>query len=517
MRKTIPILFTFLLFINAVVSAQENTQEIVDKIINEAKENSQLENLAHHLMDRIGPRLVGTPQMDQASEWIIGTYDEWGISAEQQVFGKWKGWERGVTHVDMVSPWVRSLEAMQLAWNPNMPEAIEAEVVTIPKDLQSKAEFNTWVKNVKGKVVLAALNPFTGRPDYQWKEFALEEDYKKYRERFQKEEQEWKDYISKLGLSGNALYENLEEAGAAGIFISYGTGIMGASRIFDAKTKSIPTINIMLEDYGLLYRLAEDGTPPTVRLFTQSKDLGEVDTHNTIARIEGSEKPEEYILLSAHLDSWDGATGATDNGTGTITMMEVARILKEVMPQPKRTIIIGHWGSEEQGLNGSRGFVEDNPDIIKNLKIAFNQDNGTGRVVNINGQGFLRAYEYMERWLDPVPDDIKKEIKTTFPGMPSSGGSDHASFTAAGVPGIFLSSLNWGYFGYTWHTNRDTYDKIVFDEVRRNVILTAILTYMAAEDEGEISHEKRVMPKDEKGEVVSWPEQRSPTRRGRLD
>src|SRR5699024_3252156 len=165
----------------------------------------------------------------------------------------------------------------------------------------------------------------------------------------------------------------------------------------------------------------------------------------------------------------------------------------------------------------SRGFVEDNPDIIKNLKIAFNQDNGTGRVVNINGQGFLRAYEYMERWLDPVPDDIKKEIKTTFPGMPSSGGSDHASFTAAGVPGIFLSSLNWGYFGYTWHTNRDTYDKIVFDEVRRNVILTAILTYMAAEDEGEISHEKRVMPKDEKGEVVSWPEQRSPTRRGRLD
>src|SRR5699024_4352531 len=249
------------------------------------------------------------------------------------------------------------------------------------------------------------------------------------------------------------------------------------------------------------------------------------------------------ILLSAHLDSWDGATGATDNGTGTITMMEVARILKEVMPQPKRTIIIGHWGSEEQGLNGSRGFVEDNPDIIKNLKIAFNhenrtgkitmieverilkevmhqpkrtiiighwgreeqglngsrgfvednpdiiknlkiafnQDNGTGRVVNINGQGFLRAYEYMERWLDPVPDDIKKEIKTTFPGMPSSGGSDHASFTAAGVPGIFLSSLNWGYFGYTWHTNRDTYDKIVFDEVRGNVILTAILTYMAAE------------------------------------
>src|SRR5699024_6225089 len=142
------------------------------------------------------------PQMDQASEWIIGTYDEWGISAEQQVVGKWKGGEGGVTDVDMVSPWVRSLEGMQLAGRPRVSEAREAEVVSIPKDVPAKAEFNTWVKNVKGKVVLAALNPFTGRPDYQWKEFALEEDYKKYRERFQKEEQEWKDYISKLGLSG---------------------------------------------------------------------------------------------------------------------------------------------------------------------------------------------------------------------------------------------------------------------------------------------------------------------------
>lgn len=504
-------------FIHFTLFAQERVEETIDQIIHEAKENSQLEDLAHHLVDKIGPRLVGTPQMDQASHWIMDMYKTWGISAERQNFGKWKGWERGITHVDMISPWVRSLEAMQLAWSPGMPKAIEAEVTVLPTHLESPADFDAWVGNVKGKVVLASLNPFTGRPDYQWKEFALEEDYKKYKERMSEEDKAWKEYLQKIDASGTKLHEKLEEAGAAGIFITYPTGIMGASRIFDAKTKNIPTINIMLEDYGLLYRLAESDSKPTVRLFAQSKDLGEVNSHNTIGRIEGKEKPNEYVLLSAHLDSWDGGTGATDNATGTITMMETARILKKILPNPKRTIIIGHWGSEEQGLNGSRGFVEDNPEIVKNLKIAFNQDNGTGRVVNINGQGFLRSYEYLERWLAKVPKEIRDQIETVFPGSPSSGGSDHASFTAAGVPGIFLLSLNWGYFGYTWHTNRDTYDKIVFDEVRRNVILTTILTYLASEDEEEISHEKRKMPKDKNGEEISWPEKRSPNRRGRLD
>lgn len=142
-------------------------------------------------------------------------------------------------------------------------------------------------------------------------------------------------------------------------------------------------IDIAVEDYGMLYRLALNGKKPTIKVNAQSKNLGTAKSFNTIARIEGKEKPNEYVILSAHFDSWDGAQGATDNGTGTITMMEAARILKKFYPNNKRTIIIGHWGSEEQGLNGSRAFVVDNPEIIKNTQVAFNQDNGTGRVVNI--------------------------------------------------------------------------------------------------------------------------------------
>ncbi|NJX17241.1 M28 family peptidase, partial [Tamlana crocina] len=128
-----------------------------------------------------------------------------------------------------------------------------------------------------------------------------------------------------------------------------------------------------------------------------------------------------------------------------------------------------------QGLNGSRAFVEDHPEIVKNIQAVFNQDNGTGRVVNISGNGFLHAYDYLGDWLAKVPDTVSQHIETIFPGSPGRGGSDYASFVAAGAPAFNLSSLNWAYWNYTWHTNRDTYDKIVFDDVRNNVILTAVL------------------------------------------
>jgi Zn-dependent M28 family amino/carboxypeptidase len=223
-------------------------------------------------------------------------------------------------------------------------------------------------------------------------------------------------------------------------------------------------------------------------------------------------------MLSAHFDSWDGATGATDNGTGTLVMMEAMRILKKIYPNPKRTILVGHWGSEEQGLNGSRAFVEDHPEIVNKLQALFNQDNGTGRVVNLSGQGFLHAYAYLNKWLSAVPASIRRHIETNFPGAPGGGGSDYASFVAAGAPGFSLSSLSWSYGNYTWHTNRDTYDKIVFDDVRNNAILTAILVYMACEDPEFTSREKAVLPENPRtGRTMTWPTQRSPNRKGGVD
>jgi Iap family predicted aminopeptidase len=300
--------------------------------------------------------------------------------------------------------------------------------------------------------------------------------------------------------------------------MSYWSRGFGVNKIFGAKTKKVPTIDIALEDYGLLYRLAESGKAPKISVRADSKEKGMVPTFNTIAEIKGSEKPDEYVMLSAHFDSWDGGTGATDNGTGTLVMMEAMRILKLVYPNPKRTILVGHWGSEEQGLNGSRAFVEDHPEVVANLQALFNQDNGTGRIKSISGQGYLHAYEFITRWLSKVPVEYKTDLETTFPGSPGGGGSDFASFVAVGAPGFSLSSLSWSYGNYTWHTNRDTYDKIVFDDVRNNAILTAILVYQACEDPNKTSREKSVLPVNTRtGEQTKWPEQRKATRKGGVD
>ncbi|OBX23894.1 M20/M25/M40 family metallo-hydrolase [Bizionia algoritergicola] len=496
----------------------QNTDAVVESIVKEATENSQLERLAHEMLDVIGPRLVGTPQMKQANDWAIAQYGKWDISARNEKWGEWRAWERGITHIDMVHPRIQSLDGMQLAWNPSTgSKGVTAEVITLPT-VKDSLEFNNWMKSVKGKFVMTSMYQTTGRPDYNWEEFATEESFEKMKKERDSLSTEWYANLKRMGYNSRNINQALEKAGAAGIITSYWSKAFGSNKIFSARTEKIPTVDIELEDYTMLYRLAEYGSKPRVKIVAESKDLGVATNYNTIAEIKGSEKPDEYVIMSAHFDSWDGGTGATDNGTGTLVMMEALRILKKVYPNPKRTILVGHWGSEEQGLNGSRAFVEDHPEIVKNIQAVFNQDNGTGRVVNLSGAGFLHAYDYLSRWLEPVPNDISKHIETNFPGSPSGGGSDNASFLAAGAPSFNLSSLSWSYWNYTWHTNRDTYDKIVFDDVRSNAILTAILVYMACEDPNRASSEKIILPVNSRtGEQRSWPEPRSPQRKGGLD
>lgn len=518
MKKLKSFLCVFLVFPTLFTFGQANDSATVAAMMNEGFHNSQLKVLAHELMDGVGPRLVGTPKMQQANDWVVSKYQSWGIPAKNEKWGEWRGWERGISHIDMVSPWVKSLEGTQLAWSPSTKgKTISAEVIIL-RDTPDSLSFQKWLPNVKGKFVMISMPQPTGRPDDNWEEYATKPSFEKMKAEREDSIAAWRKRLRSTGYNNKELARALENAGAAGIISNNWSNGFGVDKIFYANTKNIPTVDISLEDYGLLYRLAQSGTKPKVNVYADSKENGLVPTFNTIAEIKGSEKPDEYIILSAHLDSWDGATGATDNGTGTITMMEAMRILKKICPNPKRTIIAGHWGSEEQGLNGSRAYVEDHPEIVKKVQAVFNQDNGTGRVENISGQGFLNSYEYIGRWLSAVPDTIKQHIKTSFPGYPGGGGSDFASFVAAGVPAFSLSSVSWSYWNYTWHTNRDTYDKIVFDDVQNNAVLTAILAYMASEDPNTTSRERIVMPLNKRtGEPSKWPEQRSPTRKGGVD
>lgn len=498
--------------------AQNSDSVVIQNIITEATTNSQLKPLAHELLDDIGPRLVGTPQMKQAADWAIAKYKNWGIDAKIENWGQWRGWERGVSHIDMVYPRVKSLEGTQLAWSPSTKgKNVTAEVITLP-DVTDSIAFQQWLPKAKGKFVLISMNQPTGRSDANWQEFATTASFEKMKAERQAQTDAWANRIKKTGYTTRTLPRALDSIGAAGVVSCTWSKGFGVDKIFGAYTKRAPSVDIALEDYDLLYRMAEEGEKPRISVYADSKELGVVPTFNTIAEIKGTEKPNEYVILSAHFDSWDGAAGATDNGTGTLTMMEAIRILKKIYPHPKRTILVGHWGSEEEGLNGSRAFVEDHPEIVQHIQAVFNQDNGTGRVTNISGQGFLNAYEYVSRWLSKVPDSIRNDINTTFPGMPGGGGSDFASFVAAGAPAFSLSSLSWDYGVYTWHTNRDTYDKIVWDDLQNNVILTAVLAYMASEDPAATSRDRSILPIDTKtGERIKWPEQKKATRRGGLD
>lgn len=505
-------MLTFVLNSSPVFAQMQ--ESVVEQILKEGNTHSQLEPLAHELLDRIGPRLVGTPQMKRANDWAVEKYTGWGIPARNEKWGEWKGWERGTSHIDMIAPWVKSLEGTQLAWSPSTKgKAITAELIILP-DLADSLAFAQWLPNVKGKFVMVSMQQPTGRPDHNWQEFGTRESFDKLKATRLEQTDAWAKRIKKTGYSARMLPIVLEKAGAAGVVASNWSQGFGVNKIFSAYTSSIPTVDIALEDYGLLYRLVESGDHPKISVRAGSKELGTVPVYNTLAEIRGTEKPEEYVMLSAHFDSWDGGTGATDNGTGTLTMMEALRILKKAYPNPKRTILVGHWGSEEQGLNGSRAFVEDHPEIVAKLQALFNQDNGTGRIVNISGQGFQHAGEYLTRWLSAVPQKMRDSIKTNFPGTPGGGGSDFASFVAVGAPGFSLGALNWSYFNYTWHTNRDTYDKVVFDDLRNNALLTAILVYMACEDPNTFPRDKAVLPNDRNGKPVLWPTPTKAIRKG---
>jgi Zn-dependent M28 family amino/carboxypeptidase len=261
-----------------------------------------------------------------------------------------------------------------------------------------------------------------------------------------------------------------------------------------------------------MFRLAENDQGPVVRLNAEARELGVAPTYNIIGEIRGSEKPDEYILLSAHFDSWDGGSGATDNNSGSVTMMEAARILKKVYPNPKRTILVALWNGEEQGLNGSRAFVADHPEIVENVQALFNQDNGTGRVVNISMQGLSDVAPFVADWMTALPTQISQYIDLTIPGRPGTGGSDYSSFVCASVPAFSISSLSWSY-RQTYHNPTDTFDKVIIDDVTNNAVLTAMLAYLASEEPETLPRGHAVFGLDPRtGAPGAWPECREPAR-----
>jgi hypothetical protein len=541
--------------------AAQSGDPVADRIFRLGMDSSQVQSLAQTLLDSVGPRLTGSPGMKRASDWVIQSYKSWGIEARAEPYGTWRGWRRGTSHIDLVQPRVRSLEGMMLAWSPGTRgRPVTAEAIVLPKFADS-TECVKWLPQARGKIVLLSPAWPTCRPSEDWIRFSTPAARAAMDTAIGLMQRDWavdrdstKLYRGtgySVALGTGTLGLRLEQAGVAGMISSRpklsgfsnpfapqgqggrggfgggqpaggqsargggpasgrqvptgggfgggpgGSGGWGVIEVFETYNTRAPAVTLTCEDYGLLFRLAENRQRPMVRLDLDAELLGEQPAFNTIGVIKGSEKPDEYVMLSAHFDSWDGSSGATDNGTGTLMAMEAMRILKLAYPNPKRTIMVGHWNSEEQGLNGSRAFTEDHPEVMKGLQALFNQDNGTGRVQNISAAGLTDIGRHLRAWYGKLPafytDSMSDNVVAwAFNDRPTGnpGGTDGAVFACYGTPSFGLGALGWNYGTYTWHTNRDTYDKVVFADLKHNATLVALLAYLASEDPEFISREK---------------------------
>jgi len=495
-----------------IASAQDNPtgDPIVQRIYDEGMRRSQAAKLAQVLMDSIGPRLTGSPANRAANDWLLRTYAAWGVPATNEQYGTWRNWTRGPSGLMLVAPRARELEATMHAWSASTPaRGITADVVIVPRAsaFTDSAGFVRWLPSVKGKFVLISMAQPTCRPDSDIRSWADSATYSHATALRDSVTREWTARLTAAHVNSRTLPALLEQAGAAGVLSNSWSRGWGVDKIQSARTNVIPSFDVACEDYSLLARLAENGQHPRVHA-TAAATLAprESPVFNTIARIDGSEKPNEYVMLSAHLDSWDTGSGATDNGTGTITMLEAMRILKTVYPHPKRTILVGHWSGEEIGEIGSGAFAADHPEILSGLQALFNQDNGTGEIDSVQTNGFVDAAPALARWMSRMPADLTGRVVLMTPGVAHNESTDSDVFDCRDAPGFFLTSSDWSYGDYTWHTNRDTYDKINFDNVKRNATMVAMFAYQASEDPSKVSRTRRVPPADpETGQPMRVP------------
>ena len=493
-----------------VAVAVAQTPSAVDPDINkkiraEENDHSQIMHTMHFLTDIHGPRLTGSPNHKAAADWAIKQMTEWGMQnahLEPWDFGH-PGWMNERASGYIVSPIKDQLTFKVLAWTPGTKGTITASVFQmVPPEKPKKEDLAAYLDSVKDKIKDKIV--MVGKAEVVPVVIdvpARRLDDKVAAERFDPKNPNAGQFGPRRGngqqpndppgtLTPLQITQQIDEFLLAnGALARVNDARMGNGHIraFQNRTydiaKVVPTVVLRNEDYGRIARILADGTPVQLEFNIQNRIFPEGKTsYNTIAEIPGTDRKDEIVMLGGHLDSWHSATGATDNAIGCAIMMEAARILKSLGVKPRRTIRVALWSGEEEGLLGSIAYVKEHFGTFEEQKPEFsklvaylNVDSGTGRIRGASIFGPPQDADVLREVLLPFNDlGIVGAISNK---NRRSGGTDSSSFAQAGLPGVGLGQDPIEYFTDTWHTNLDTYERIIEDDVKKDAIVVAAIVY----------------------------------------
>jgi carboxypeptidase Q len=495
-----------------------------DEIRREALAHSHVMEYASALMDAIGPRLTGSPNLKKANEWTRDQLTAMGCSnAHLEDWGEFgMAWEQENTWVRMTSPDKAVFIAQAAPWSPRTKGAVSGRAVWA--DIKEEKDFDTYKGKLAGKIVLLGemreVKPvekplFTRYDEVELKKI---EQYPIRQEQFQAFLQRYikrMEFRQKLGqfLASEGVVavilpsRDSENGGGSGgtIFDDNGSGF-GTRPYQHDQMIPLPLAVMAIENYGRMYRLLKANVPVTIELNIDTKFGGDHEHgFDTVAEISGTDPKlkDEVVMVGGHLDSWVAATGATDNGAGSVVAMEVMRVLNTLDLKPRRTIRIALWTGEEQGLYGSHGYVDQHfghiprstePDQLKlgewmrkvvgpvqvkpdqeKISAYFNVDNGSGKIRGIYLQGNAAVGPIFAQWMAPL-----KDVGVSTLTLQNTGGTDHLSFDAVGIPGFQFIQDPLDYDTRTHHSNMDTYERLQAEDLAQAAFVEAIFVYNAA-------------------------------------
>lgn len=486
---------------------------VVAAIREEGFNRSQVMESVFWLTDRYGPRLNGSPEHEEAGDWAIGQLRAWGVeNVRKERFESGRGWSLAGFHATMTAPRVMPIVGMPRAWTPGTDGTVRAEVVR--PLIASAADAEAYRGRLRGRIVLTQPvrqvrmlehgDGFVARyddDDGRWRREAMTPPVPTPPDTFTTETAtprtppfDVMQFYLDEGVAALFDYGAATDMAQGGSGLSWrhqrpdgGTLFVqsGASPYADP-ADSLPRVTIAVEHYNRMARLLEHDVPVTVELNVdvrfREESAEQPNGFNVIGEIPGTDRADEIVLIGAHLDSWHGATGATDNASGVAAMMEVLRIFKAAGLEPRRTVRIALWGNEENGLRGSAAYAARHlgtagaptPEAAR-MAAYFNLDNGTGPIRGVWTQGNAAVVPIFRAWAAPLADlgvDLFSPRGVT--------STDHVSFDRLGLPAFQFVQERLEYTARTHHSTMDFYDRVQPEELKRTAVIAAVFTWQAA-------------------------------------